>query len=156
MFAPTDDAFIALATALEVAPEDLLALPELTEILLYHVVGATALSTDLSNGQTVATLNGADVTVTINDGGIFINDAQVIVADIVADNGVVHVIDAVLLPPAPQPATVVDIVVNSEVHNIRCAGSRLGWRVERRGPFHGIRTHRRCLLGFGGCPQCDP
>ena len=138
VFAPTDDAFIALATALEVAPEDLLALPELTEILLYHVVGATALSTDLSNGQTVATLNGADVTVTINDGGIFINDAQVIVADIVADNGVVHVIDAVLLPPAPQPATVVDIVVNSEVHNILEAAvmeAGLAGALSEEGPF---------------------
>ena len=138
VFAPTDDAFIALATALEVAPEDLLALPELTEILLYHVVGATALSTDLSNGQTVMTLNGADVTVTINDGGIFINDARVTVADILADNGVVHVIDAVLLPPAPQPATVVDIVVNSEVHNILEAAvleAGLAGALSEEGPF---------------------
>ena len=101
VFAPTDDAFIALAAALGAAPEDLLALPELTDILLYHVVGAAALSTDLADGQTIATLNGADVTVSIEcDGSIFINDAQVILADIVADNGIVHVIDAVLTPPA--------------------------------------------------------
>ncbi|MFN9942174.1 MAG: fasciclin domain-containing protein, partial [bacterium] len=73
----------------------------LTQVLLYHVVGATALSTDLSNGQTIATLNGAEVTVTIVDGNVFINEAQVTVADIIADNGVVHVINAVLLPPAP-------------------------------------------------------
>ena len=119
MFAPTDDAFIALAGALNATAEDLLALPELADILLYHAVGATALSSDLSDGQTITTLNGADVTVTINNDGIFINDAQVTVADIVADNGVVHVIDAVLIPPTPEPAgTVVDIVVNSEVHNI--------------------------------------
>ena len=57
------------------------------------MVGATALSTDLSNGQMVTTLNGADVTVTINEAGIFINDAQVTVADLVADNGVAHVIE---------------------------------------------------------------
>ena len=117
VFAPTDDAFIALAEALTLAPEDLLALPELADILLYHVVGATALSTDLSDGQLVTTLNGADVTVTINEAGIFINDAQVIVADLVATNGVVHVIDAVLTPPVPTN-TVVDIIVNSDIHTI--------------------------------------
>lgn len=117
VFAPTDDAFIALAEALTLAPEDLLALPELADILLYHVVGATALSTDLSDGQMVTTLNGADVTVTINEAGIFINDAQVIVADLVATNGVVHVIDAVLTPPVPTN-TVVDIIVNSDIHTI--------------------------------------
>ena len=105
MFAPTDDAFLTLAGALGATAEDLLALPELTDILLYHVVGATALSTDLSDGQTVTTLNGADVTVSVEcDGSIFINDAQVTVADIEADNGVVHVIDAVLLPPTPSSA----------------------------------------------------
>ena len=103
VFAPTDDAFIALAGALGASAEDLLALPELADILLYHVVGAEVLSTDLADGATATTLNGADVTVTINDDGIFINDAQVILADIETDNGVVHVIDAVLLPPT-EPA----------------------------------------------------
>ncbi|MEZ4988127.1 MAG: fasciclin domain-containing protein [Saprospiraceae bacterium] len=67
---------------------------------MYHVVGATALSTDLSDGQTITTLQGDDVTVTINADGVFINDALVTVADLVADNGVVHVINAVLLPNA--------------------------------------------------------
>ena len=140
MFAPTDDAFIALAGALNATAEDLLALPELADILLYHVVGATALSSDFSDDQTITTLNGADVTVTINNDGIFINDAQVTVADLVADNGVVHVIDAVLIPPTPEPAgTVVDIVVNSEVHNLLEAAvlaADLAGTAERRGPVH--------------------
>lgn len=117
VFAPTDAAFAALPSG---TIETLLADPTgtLAQILLYHVVGGTALSTDLSDGQTIATLQGQTVEVTINADGVFINDAQVIVADITATNGVVHVIDAVILPPAPQPTTtVVDVIVNSDVHN---------------------------------------
>jgi uncharacterized surface protein with fasciclin (FAS1) repeats len=117
VFAPTDDAFAALPAG---ALDALLADPTgaLAEVLLYHVVGGLALSTDLSDGQMITTLLGEDVTVTINGNGVFINDAQVIIADILADNGVVHVIDAVLLPPPPQPTnTILDIVVNSADHN---------------------------------------
>ena len=113
VFAPTDAAFDAL-------PEGTLATlledptGELANILLYHVVNATALSTDLSNGQILTTLLGQDAKVTINENGVFINGAQVTMADITADNGVVHVIDAVLLPPSE---TVVEVIVNSEAHN---------------------------------------
>ena len=115
VFAPTDAAFAALPAG---TIQTLLADPmgELAQILLYHVVGATVLSTDLSDGMTAPTLNGANVAVTINADGVFINDAKVIVADIPADNGVVHVLDAVILPPDPLPETVVDIIVNSDVH----------------------------------------
>ncbi len=99
VFAPTDAAFSALPPgtidALLQDPQGLL-----TEILTYHVAAGNVLSTDLSDGQVITTLNGATVTVTINANGVFINDAQVIVADVLADNGVVHVIDAVLLPPS--------------------------------------------------------
>ena len=72
-------------------------IPQLTDILLYHVVGDSILAGDLTNGQIMTTLNGADVTVTINSTGVYINNAQVTVTDILASNGVVHVIDAVLL-----------------------------------------------------------
>jgi len=113
VFAPTDDAHMALMAALGITLEELLAFPGLTDVLLYHVVEAQALSTDLSDGLVISTLNGKDVTVTINNDGVFINDAQVTVADIIADNGVVHVIDAVLLPPT---VTITDVVVNSPVH----------------------------------------
>lgn len=97
VFAPTNDAFAAVPADILTA---LLADPSgaLTNVLLYHVVGAVALSTDLSNGQTITTLQGQDVTVTISGGNVFINNAQVTVANILADNGVVHVIDAVLIP----------------------------------------------------------
>ena len=139
VFAPTDDAFLTLATALNATAEDLLALPGLADILLYHVVGAQVLSTDLADGATATTLLGEDVTITINDGGIFINDAQVTVADIVTDNGVVHVIDAVLLPPTePETTTVVDVIVNSEVHNILEAAvieADLAGALSGEGPF---------------------
>ena len=96
LFAPTDAAFNLLPAGTVTA---LLAdIPQLTDILLHHVVGDSVLSTMLSNNLVVPTLNG-DVLVTINSmSEVFIDNAQVIVADLVADNGVVHVIDAVLLP----------------------------------------------------------
>ena len=155
VFAPTDDAFLALAGALGATAEELLALPELADILLYHVVGGTALSTDLSDGQMVTTLNGADVVVTINDEGIFINDAQVTVADIVAGNGVVHVIDAVLLPTdAPEPTnTVVDIVVNSPVHNVLEAAvlqADLAGALSGEGPFTVFAPTDDAFLALAG------
>ena len=118
VFAPTDDAVTALITALEITAEDFLALEDLSDILLYHVVNATALSTDLADGQMVTTMLGADVTITIMDGSVMVNGATVTSADITADNGVVHVIDAVLLPPAPETTTVVDIIVDSEDHTL--------------------------------------
>jgi uncharacterized surface protein with fasciclin (FAS1) repeats len=101
VFAPTDAAFALLPADLLSA---LLADPtgDLTQILLYHVVGAEAFSTDLSDGQQILTLQGSNITVTIVDGAVIIDGvALVIVADLDADNGVVHVINAVLLPPAP-------------------------------------------------------
>ncbi|MDP4954178.1 MAG: fasciclin domain-containing protein, partial [Flavobacteriales bacterium] len=114
VFAPTDDAFAALPAG---TLDALLADPTgaLADILLYHVVGATALSTDLSDGDTFTTLLGEDIEVSITGGDVFINGAQVIVADILASNGVVHVIDAVLLPPT-ETTTVVDIIVASPDH----------------------------------------
>ncbi len=114
VFAPTDEAFENLPMG---ALDALLADPEgaLANVLLYHAAGITALSGDLSDGQMVETLQGQDVTVTLMDGNVMINDALVTVADQIATNGVVHVINAVLLPEA-LPATVVDIVVDSPVH----------------------------------------
>tara|TARA_B110000977_G_scaffold39101_1_gene52443 strand:+ start:1897 stop:2970 length:1074 start_codon:yes stop_codon:yes gene_type:complete len=96
LFAPTDAAFNLLPEGTVTAL--LSDIPQLTDILLHHVVGDSVLSTMLSNNLVVPTLNG-DVLVTTNSmGEVFIANAQVIIADIPADNGVVHVIDAVLLP----------------------------------------------------------
>lgn len=138
VFAPTDAAIVALTEALGITAEDLLALPNLGEILQYHVVGALANAADLSDGQMITTLLGSDVTVTINMDGVFINEAMVTLADIAADNGVVHVIDAVLLPPAPVSNTVVDIIVNSEDHTVLEAAvlaADLAGALSAEGPF---------------------
>ncbi len=118
VFAPTDDAIVALTEALDITADELLALPNLVDILQYHVVGAEAYSSDLTDGQQIETLLGEDVTVSITADGVFINNAQVIVADLAADNGVVHVIDAVLMPELEEETTVVDIIVDSEDHTL--------------------------------------
>ncbi|GIS08621.1 MAG: hypothetical protein CM15mP112_07330 [Flavobacteriales bacterium] len=73
-------------------------IPQLTNILLHHVASDSVMSSMLINGQIITTLLGSNIAVTINSNGVFIDNAQVIIADLVADNGVVHVIDAVLLP----------------------------------------------------------
>jgi uncharacterized surface protein with fasciclin (FAS1) repeats len=96
IFAPTDEAFAALP---EGTVEGLLADPEaLAAILTYHVVAGKVMSTDLSDGMTATTVNGADVTI-MTEGGVMVNGANVTAADIEASNGVIHVIDTVLLPP---------------------------------------------------------
>lgn len=99
VFAPTDEAFAALP---EGTVESLLADPEgaLTQILLYHVVPGKVMSTDLSDGMTAETVQGSPVTFSIQDGVVKVNDATVVAADIEASNGVIHVIDAVILPPS--------------------------------------------------------
>ncbi len=105
VFAPTDAAFAALP---EGTVESLLEDPQgaLSEILLYHVVGAKAYSSDLADGQKIATLNGDEIEVKFKDGKAYIDNAMVTVADIKAGNGVVHVIDAVITP-APKSASAV-------------------------------------------------
>ena len=115
VFAPTDDAFALLPEGLIA---ELLEDPsgDLTTILTHHVHSGNVLSSDLTNGMMVPTIAGTELTVSIIDGMVQIDNANVIVADVVTDNGVVHVIDAVLVPEDDESTTVVDIVVNSEDH----------------------------------------
>jgi len=127
VFAPTDAAFV---DALLEDPSG-----DLTKILTYHALGATVLSTDLTDGQMAATLNGKDITVTLKGDSVLINNALVTAADITADNGVVHVIDAVLLPPT---TTVVDVIVDSEDHNTledAVIAAELAATLSGEGPF---------------------
>ncbi|GIT90668.1 beta-Ig-H3/fasciclin [Jannaschia pagri] len=99
VFAPTDEAFAALPegtveSLLEPANQD-----QLVQILSYHVVPGAVMSGDLTDGMEAATAN--DMTLTIGtEGGVTVNGANVVTADIEASNGVIHVIDSVLLPDA--------------------------------------------------------
>ena len=97
VFAPTDAAFAALP---EGTVEDLLK-PEnkdqLIAVLTYHVVPGKVMSSDLSDDMTASTVQGGDVTIDL-DSGVMVNDATVVSADIEASNGVIHVIDKVILP----------------------------------------------------------
>ena len=126
VFAPTDEAFAAALEALGLTVEELLASPDLGAILTYHVLAggvdaATAISLD---GQSADTVNGASIDISVVDGSVMINNATVIAADIAASNGIIHVIDTVLLPPAAEemateeamadePGTIVDVAVGA-------------------------------------------
>ncbi|WP_216827421.1 fasciclin domain-containing protein [Alkalihalobacterium elongatum] len=96
VFAPTDEAFEKLLKELGVTAEELLARKDLSEILLYHVVPGKVMSGDLKDGMKVKTLAEKEVTISLNPTRV--NKANVIKADIEASNGVIHVIDAVLVP----------------------------------------------------------
>ena len=97
VFAPTDAAFAALPAG---TVEDLLK-PEnkekLVAVLTYHVIPGKVMSTDLSEGLKAATVQGQEVTITL-DGGAKVDGAMISAADIEATNGVIHVIDSVILP----------------------------------------------------------
>jgi uncharacterized surface protein with fasciclin (FAS1) repeats len=98
IFAPTNAAFEALpAGTVEnlVKPESK---DQLTSILTYHVVSGNVMAADLTDGQKVTTLNGQELTVSIKDGVVMINGATVTAADLAGSNGMIHVVDGVLLP----------------------------------------------------------
>ncbi len=107
VFAPTNDAFAAAIEALDTTPEDLLASPDLATILLYHVLGEVVTSGDIADAGVeeieVTTLEGSVLIVLVGDDGTVGfsgSEAVVTTPDIEADNGVIHVIDGVLLPPS--------------------------------------------------------
>ncbi|MEC8048525.1 MAG: fasciclin domain-containing protein [Chloroflexota bacterium] len=96
VFAPTDEAFAALPDGML---EDLLADPNaLKQILLYHVVGDVVMAETVVTLDNAETLEGSTIAIEVVDGNVFLNDSQVTSTDIEASNGVVHVIDKVLVP----------------------------------------------------------
>jgi transforming growth factor-beta-induced protein len=102
VFAPTDDAFNALPEG--TIPALLNDIPALTDILLYHVVPGKVMAADVVTLSSADTALGKPVAIRVENGNVYVNDAQVIITDVEASNGVIHVIDAVLLPPADEPA----------------------------------------------------
>jgi|FLYL01.1.fsa_nt_gi uncharacterized surface protein with fasciclin (FAS1) repeats len=108
VFAPTDEAFAAALEALGLTAEELLASEDLGSILTYHVVPGQLMAADVlaaveagGGSATVETVNGAPITVNVVDGNVVLNGvATVVTTDVEASNGVIHVIDAVILPPA--------------------------------------------------------
>lgn len=112
VFAPTDDAFAALGSE---TIESLLK-PEnrekLASILTYHVIPGRVYASDVIGGVEAATVQGESVEVGLKKGGLSVNGSNVIAADIEAFNGVIHVIDGVLLPPEPQGRKLIGITYN--------------------------------------------
>lgn len=96
VFAPTDEAFA------KIPQEQLESLLEnktqLTAVLTYHVIAGKVMSTDLTDDMAVATVQGDNVTINLDEDGVMVNDAKVVQADIECINGVVHAIDTVLMP----------------------------------------------------------
>lgn len=134
VFAPTDDAFEMLFDQLGISGINDLTAEQLTPILLYHVVGGTVMSGDLTAGY-VGTVNEAAIKVDLSD-GVMINSANVVIADLKAANGVIHVIDQVLLPPSMnlvETALSYDPEFSILVQAVTKAG--LGTTLAEGGPF---------------------
>jgi len=114
VFAPTDAAFEELG---QDGINALLADPDtLSDILLYHVIGGSAVDAQTAvsmAGSKVTAANGEEFALSLNDGNLFVNLSQVTATDVFASNGVIHVIDAVLVPQAPTAASgsIVDVAV---------------------------------------------
>merc|ERR1712086_1022226 len=102
VFAPTNAAFAAVPNIAAILKD----IPQLTNILKYHVVAGEVLSSQLKDGEQVQTLEGQKVNITIAGSDVSVDKAKVVKANVVAGNGVIHVIDAVLIPPAtPSPVS---------------------------------------------------
>lgn len=140
VFAPTDDAFAKLPAG----TIDELLKPEnkqkLTDILLYHVVSGKVMAADVTKLTSATTVLGKDVAIKVDMGNVYINDAKVIITDIETSNGVIHVIDSVLLPPVEKAAsnTIVDIAVADGRFKTLVAAVKAAGLVETlsgKGPF---------------------
>jgi len=135
IFAPTDEAFGDLPEGLL---EDLLADPEaLADILTYHVIEGRVFASDLADGLEVTTVQGTTVTISLN-GGAQVNEANITATDIFTANGVIHVIDAVLVPETPEAAPdLVDVAIEAGFGTLVAAVQAAGLEETLRGdgPF---------------------
>lgn len=97
VFAPTNAAFEKLLAELDITADELLAQPDLAKVLTYHVVSGNVMAADLTDGMEAATVNGQELTFDLS-GDPMVNQSMITQTDIEATNGVVHVIDSVLVP----------------------------------------------------------
>lgn len=105
LFAPTNDAFEDLSAMLGMTLPEILMLPNLADILTYHVLSDKILAEDLYDGEEIATVEGKMVEITIRGTEAFINSIMIIKTNLLASNGVVHIISGVLIPPTTVPPT---------------------------------------------------
>ena len=122
VFAPTDAAFAAAGIDLASFDTDE-ENATLVDILTYHVYSGSVESSAVTDGLTVTMLNGDEATFTVADGAVRIGDATVTTPDVVASNGIIHVIDKVLLPPADVTAEDGDVCYNLHTHTISAGAS---------------------------------
>ena len=121
VFAPTDDAFTAAGIDLAALDNDE-GKAALTDILLYHVVSGAVPSSAVTDGMVAAAVNSDDLTFSVGN-GVMVNDANVVLADVMASNGIIHVIDKVLIPPVPVTEADGDICYNSFTNTIAAGAS---------------------------------
>ena len=122
VFAPTDQAFADAGIDLSTFDTDE-ENQTLANILLYHVLDGAVDSANVSDGLVAATLNGNNVTFAVDGESVSINDANVTTADVVASNGIIHVIDKVLLPPADETEEVEEPEETDPFAGIDCAAT---------------------------------
>jgi uncharacterized surface protein with fasciclin (FAS1) repeats len=104
VFAPTNEAFATALDQLHLTQDELLASPNLKDILTYHVLSGAVKAADVTGALMPATVQGETLSVRPSGGGVAVGDAMVVTADVPASNGVIHSIDHVLLPPTVATA----------------------------------------------------
>ena len=143
VFAPTDQAFTDAGIDLDAFTTDE-EIATLTNILLYHVYSGAVNAADVTDGLAVQMVNGDYAQFTVSEGTVMIEDATVTAADVMASNGVIHVIDKVLMPPAPY--TGVGICYNTVTHMIAAGAS-----MEECGAYMYVENYSMNGQEFTGC-----
>lgn len=152
VFAPTNEAFAAALEAIGSSPADVLANPELlANILSYHIVEDSLLAEDVAFYDSLTSLQGQDLVVSTVGDAVLVNNATIVRADIEASNGVIHVIDTVLLPavelPAVDPINVSGDIITAGSSTVFPLSSRMAERFEADG-YSGVVTVDS--IGSGG------
>ena len=168
VFAPSNEAFAKLPPLYLKLLLDPANVKTLQKLLTYHVVaGTAAFAADLTNGEKIETVEGEDVSVSILHGPrsttVKINDATVTTADVAASNGVVHIVDTVLMPDGMPPSgpvtgTIAGLAANtSDLHaRHRAQGRRPRRHALRPGPVHRVRAEQRGVCGSRPGRACRP